>query len=354
MSRRIVFHLAAAFTVAATAVGIAVAAVGAMPAQALPSYQSDCSSCHKAATSGTVTATPSKTSLSPGEAYTVDVAVGLTASGQSGYWISSNDAVTPAVSTAGGPGAAPFTAAMTAPAAAGTYTYKVWAAKGKPSSGGMALSTTYQVTVASTAPPASPPAVTPAGDTQPPVTTAAPLVHEGWYKGAVTVDLSAADNAGGGIGFITYTLDGGTPVKVAGATAQVVVSGDGRHTIRFAATDLSANTEATRALTLNIDGAAPTVAVLANAKAKRGARAAIRFQVTDAPGDGAAVTTLRIRNKSGRIVKTLKSAALPVGAAQSIRFTCKLRAGVYRISATATDRAGNVSAVNAAKRLIVR
>ena len=161
MSRRTVFHFAAAFSVAAAAVGLAVAVVGAKPAQALPSYKSTCTGCHSATPSGTVTATPSKTSLSPGEAYTVQVAVGLTASGQAGYWISSNDAGTPAVSLTGGPGTAPFTANMTAPAAAGTYTYKVWAAKGKPSSGGMALSTTYQITVVP--PPPSPPV----GDTRP-------------------------------------------------------------------------------------------------------------------------------------------------------------------------------------------
>jgi hypothetical protein len=345
VSRRTVFHLAAAFSVAVAAVGLAVAVVGAKPAQALPSYKSTCTSCHDATPSGTVTATPSKPTLSPGEAYTVQVAVGLTASGQAGYWISSNDAGTPAVSLAGGPGTAPFTANMTAPAAAGTYTYKVWTAKGKPGSG-MALSTTYQVTVAS---------APPVGDTQAPVTTAAGAANNAWYKSGVTVSLSAADNTGGaGIDFITYTLDGGAPVKVTGATAQVPVSGDGPHTIQYAATDLSANTEATRTLTLNIDGSSPTAAVLANAKVKKGAKATIKYQVTDSPGTGTAVTTIKIKNKAGKVVKTLKSTALPVGAAQSVKFTCKLKAGVYKVSATAADKAGNVSAVSASRKLTVR
>jgi hypothetical protein len=346
VSRRTVFHFAAAFSVAAAAVGLAFAVVGARPAQAVPSYKSACTSCHSAAPSGTVTATPSKTSLSPGEAYTVQVAVGLTASGQSGYWISSNDAGTPAVSLTGGPGTAPFTANMTAPASAGTYTYKVWTAKGKPSSGGMALSTTYQVTVAS---------APPVGDTQAPVTTAAGAANNGWYKAGVTVKLSAADNVGGtGIDSITYTLDGGAPVKVTGATAQVPVSGDGTHAIQYAATDLSGNTEATRTLTVNIDSTRPTAAVLANATVKKGAKATIKYQVTDTPGTGAAVTTIKIRNKAGKVVKTLKSKALPVGAAQSLKFTCKLPAGVYKVSATAADKAGNVSAVSASRKLTVR
>jgi hypothetical protein len=358
VSRRTVFHLAAAFSVAAAAVGLAVAVVGAKPAQALPAYASTCSSCHTAAPSGTVTATPSKTSLSPNEAYTVQVAVGLTASGQAGYWISSNDAATPAVSLTGGPGTAPFTASMTAPATAGTYTYKISAAKGKPSSGGMAQTTTFQITVGSASPP-SPPATPPAGpttgDTQAPVTTAAGPVNGGWCASGAVVKLSAADNPGGaGIAYITYTLDGGAPVKITGASAQVPISGDGQHTIRYAATDLSGNVETARALTLNVDGSAPTAAVLANAKVKRGAKATIKCRVSDTPGNGAAVTTVKIRNKAGKVVKTLKSGAQPVGSAHSLKFTCKLPAGVYRVSATAADKVGNVSAVSAGKKLTVR
>lgn len=145
MSRRSSFHFVAALSLAVVA--LAVVMVGAKPAQALPSQKSTCTGCHSTTAVGSVTATPSKTSLSPSEAYKVNVGVALSASGQAGYWISSNDASTPAVSIAGGPGTSPLTANMTAPSAAGTYTYKVWGAKGKPSSGGQATSTTYQITV---------------------------------------------------------------------------------------------------------------------------------------------------------------------------------------------------------------
>jgi len=148
VTRRTSFHWVAAFGAAAAAVALAVAVVGAKPAQALPSYKSTCSSCHSATPSGTVTATPSKTTLNPSEAYSVQVTVGLSSSGQAGYWISANDASTPAVSIAGGPGTSPLAANMKAPSAAGTYTYKVWGAKGKPGSG-QATSTTYQITVSS-------------------------------------------------------------------------------------------------------------------------------------------------------------------------------------------------------------
>lgn len=344
MSRRLPFNFAAAFGVAAVVVALAVVVVGAKPAQALPSYKSTCSSCHSATPSGAVTATPSKTTLTPGEAYTVDVAVSLSAGGQAGWWISNNDAATPAVSIAGGPGTAPFTATMTAPATAGTYTYKVWGAKGTPGTG-QALMTTYQITVAS---------APPVGDAVAPVTSATGAVDNAWYKTGVTVDLSAADNAGGtGVASITYTLDGAAPVTVPGPTAQVSVSGDGPHTITYAATDSAANVEATRTLTVNIDGVSPVAAVLANAAVKKGARATIKYQVVDTPAPGNAVTTIKIKNKAGKVVKTLKTTAA-VGAARSVKFTCKLATGVYKVTAQAKDQAGNVSAVSAARKLTVR
>jgi hypothetical protein len=355
VSSRTTARLAAALGTAAAAVAFAAAVLGVQPAQALPSYKSACSTCHSAAPSGSVTAAPSRTTLSPGEAYTVNVSVGLTAGGQTGYWISEGDTATPAVSLAAGPAASPFVVTMTAPGAAGTYTYKVWGAKGKPSSGGMATSTTYQVTVAGGTGGGGGGGGGGAADTQPPVISLSGAAGAAWYRGAVSVILNAADNAGGtGVDFIRYALDGAAPVKVPGATARIDVSGDGPHTIWYAATDLSANTEVPCTLTLNIDGTAPTATVLGSAKVKRGARAAVKYRVADTPGTGAAVTTIVVRNKAGKAVKTLKSAAMPVNAAQSVRFTCKLPRGVYRVTATATDKAGNVSAVSATRRLTVR
>jgi hypothetical protein len=134
--------------VAIAAATIVFGAVNARPAQAIPSEKRVCSSCHSATPSGTVTATPSKTTLAPNEAYTVNVAVNLSASGQTGYWIVNNNAGTPNPSKAGGPGASPLTAAMTAPATAGTYTYKVYGVKSPAtSSNGQTQTTTYQITV---------------------------------------------------------------------------------------------------------------------------------------------------------------------------------------------------------------
>jgi redox-regulated HSP33 family molecular chaperone len=132
----------------------------------------------------------------------------------------------------------------------------------------------------------------------------------------------------------------------------VPVSGDGAHTITYAAADASGNTEATRTLTVNIDGVSPVAAVLANAKAKKGAKATIKYQVVDTL-TGSAVTTIKIKSRAGRVVKTLKSTK-PVGAAQNVKSSCKLAKGVYKVTAQAKDSAGNVSAVSPAKKPTVK
>jgi hypothetical protein len=348
VSRRTSFHLVAAAGATVVAIALVVAVVTARPAQAWPFYESTCSTCHSTTPSGTVTATPSKTTLAPGEGYTVGIGVGLSASGSAGWWIANNDSATPDFGMDGGPGTSPFTANMTAPNAAGTYTYKVWGAKGKPGSGGMALMTTYQITVAS---------APPAGDTTAPTTTATGAKNNGWYKSGPTVTLTAADNAGGaGVGSITYTLDGGAPIQTPGSTVQIPVAGDGSHTITYQATDLatSPNTEAPKTLTVHVDSTKPVASVLANLRVKRGRVAAVKYRVTDTPGDGTAVTTIKIKTRAGKTVKTLRSKAQSVGAGHTLKFRCKLKKGVYKVTATAKDKAGNVSAVSAKKTLRVR
>ena len=259
MSRRSSFQFVAALSLAVVAVALAVVMVSAKPAQALPSYKSTCTGCHSATPVGSVTATPSKASLAPGEAYTVNVGVALSASGQAGYWISSDNASTPAVSVAGGPGASPLTASMKAPGAAGTYTYKVWGAKGKPSSGGQATSTTYQITV--------------------------------------------VGSGGGG----------------------------------------------------TVDTVAPTTLAPSAAKVVKGKKATLKYQVNDAsPNLGTASAVIKIKNKAGKVVKTLKPGATAVNVAQKATFTCKLAKGVYKFSVTATDAAGNPSSNTAVNKLTVK
>src|SRR5450631_3080080 len=125
--------------VAVLATGLTAAVLAAMlgpsAAQATPTKQANCTGCHgSGSVSGTVTAKPSTATLSTGAAYTVLVTPPATPAGaNTGFWIANSDATGATGTTTGvtgGPGSAStYTAAMTAPATAGTYYYKVWSVR---------------------------------------------------------------------------------------------------------------------------------------------------------------------------------------------------------------------------------
>ena len=158
--------------IAVLATGLTAAVLAATisppPAQALPGFGTTCatSSCHTAG--GSVTATPSTTTPASGAAYTVAIVLTNAASGNSGYNIS----LAGVSITTGGPAAGKtFSANMTAPAAAGTYTYTVAANTASPP--GAASSITYSITVGSTpttVPPTTVPPTTVPPTTVPPTT----------------------------------------------------------------------------------------------------------------------------------------------------------------------------------------
>jgi len=140
---------------------ILVATINPAPAQAEPFKGTTCIGCHTAG--GSVTATPSIGTPTAGAAYTVAIVITNTASGNSGYNISLGG-VSFLVGTAA---EKTFSAAMTAPAAAGSYTYDVGANTGAPP--GAASATTYTITVGATTTTTPPPTTT--TTTPPPTTT---------------------------------------------------------------------------------------------------------------------------------------------------------------------------------------
>jgi len=123
-------------------------AVATKPAQAFPNYQKTCSGCHGNPPSGTVTAVPSKTTLTPGEAYKVSVQIPFTNGGQYGAWVR-NDAGTPTASADAGPqSGSTVVVSMTAPSAAGTYNYTAYGVRNVPSQGQTGTAA-YSITVQS-------------------------------------------------------------------------------------------------------------------------------------------------------------------------------------------------------------
>ena len=136
-----------------------VATIHPMPAQATPSKARDCTVCHgSGSVAGTVTAKPNAATVAPGATYMVAISIATTASGNTGFWIANSTAAGATGTTTGvtgGPSAAlSYAPTMTAPAAAGTYYYKVWANQGMDDSSAQTNFAIYSITV--TAPTATP------------------------------------------------------------------------------------------------------------------------------------------------------------------------------------------------------
>jgi predicted CXXCH cytochrome family protein len=190
--------------VLASGLAAAVLAVTMSPqvAHAFPSKAQDCANCHTGSTSTATRATPSTTTPAAGATYTVAITLAANPTGgNSGYAIIPVTAGT-GTTNAGNTGALlSYTATMTAPAAAGTYSYTVYTNQGSQATG-QTGSATYAITVTggSTTPPTtSPTATTTATTTTSPTTTTStapattpavttPPVTSGGVHGPYTLD----------------------------------------------------------------------------------------------------------------------------------------------------------------------
>ena len=104
-----------------------------------------------------------------------------------------------------------------------------------------------------------------------------------------------------------------------------------------------------------VDTVAPTTLAPSAAKVVKGKKATLKYQVNDAaPNLGTATAVIKIKNRAGKVVKTIKPGAKTVNVLQKATFTCKLAKGTYKFSVTAIDGAGNVAAKAAVNKLIVK
>ena len=142
--------------------------------------------------------------------------------------------------------------------------------------------------------------------------------------------LLASDGAANdGFGW-SVALSGDTALL--GADYDDVDSMEGRGSA-YVFTDLKAVTDTTP----------PTTTAFA-ATVKRGKTAVLKYRVNDpAPNGGTATVTIKVKNKAGEVVKTLKPVVKPVNTPQAWRFTVPptWKAGAYRFYVYATDMAGN-------------
>ncbi len=126
------------------------------PASATPDRQKNCTNCHgSGSVAGTVTATPSTATPAPSASYNVTITISANPNGgDTGYWIANSDAAGTtgtSVKFGGQVGTSQpqYVVAMTAPAAAGTYYYKVWANQGLDDASAQTNWALYSITVSS-------------------------------------------------------------------------------------------------------------------------------------------------------------------------------------------------------------
>ena len=89
------------------------------------------------------------------------------------------------------------------------------------------------------------------------------------------------------------------------------------------------------------DPIAPVTKALAAVKVKRGRYATLRYRVNDATAHDREKVSIKIRNRAGRVVKTLALGWRAPNVALSVRYRCRLARGVYRYCVYATDFWGN-------------
>ena len=125
-------------------------------------------------------------------------------------------------------------------------------------------------------------------------------------------------------------------------------------TCSYRSTDNAGNAEAAKTLTVHIDGYAPTSQATKNVSVKKGKKATLPFRITDpAPSCGSAKVTITVKLKK-KVVKTITIANLATNKAASYTFKVALKKDRYSWTVKATDIAGNVGKVSAARMLNVK
>lgn len=98
-------------------------------------------------------------------------------------------------------------------------------------------------------------------DTTPPEVEAAGAPDpDVWQSGEVKLRIRGADQealSGMASGHVSYAVDGGPTQDVAGDTADVVIAGDGQHTVAYSATDAAGNRSPVRQVSFGIDSTPP-------------------------------------------------------------------------------------------------
>lgn len=185
-----------------------------------------------------------------------------------------------------------------------------------------------------------------AGDLTPPTT-----LDDGdwtWHRSAVTLRFSAADAGGSGVARTEHSTDGGRTWRTGASltfAAPATHAQDGVHEVLYRSVDGAGNAEATERAPVLIDTLGPKVGAPKRGLARAGRRGIVYFTAGDATS-GVARVTVRIRDRRGRLVRTLRCgpgnwSQEPAPPYYWLRFRCSLKPGTYRVEVRAVDAAGN-------------
>jgi hypothetical protein len=160
-------------------------------------------------------------------------------------------------------------------------------------------------------------------DATAPVNTT-PAAPAGWRKTAYSVAVAGDDGAGSGVDVIERTIDGGAVSN----DANVLLGGDGVHTLRTRIVDNVGHASAWREDVVRIDGTAPTAAISCNGGEDTWSRTAVTCGV-GADGGVSGLSALTLSRDGGAGEAVASGSSVDVGD------------GVHVLALAATDGAGN-------------
>ena len=200
-------------------------------------------------------------------------------------------------------------------------------------------------------------------DTTPPITTATGY-DDAWHNTDVHVNLTVVDTGSGpdrfevsydGRDWEAFDVDDYIGIIV---TASAYHTNDGAHTVAYRGVDRAGNVETPKSCTVKIDTRKPTTRAPSSATGRRGRTAALKYQVLDtAPNGGTARVTIKLKNRVGKVVRTLgpyedRAVNTPLTARFTVPRTWKQ--GTYKFYVYATDVAGNAQSKIGSNKLAVR
>jgi hypothetical protein len=182
----------------------------------------------------------------------------------------------------------------------------------------------------------------------------------GWYRSAVSVNLSASDNCSG-VAMTEFSTDGGATWEP--YTNDLALISDGVRTIHYRSVDNAGNFEAARSLTVKIDQTAPTISLSADPSViwppnGKTVQVAISGSGADA-GSGLTEVSYVVMDEYGapldlplRLLSGGSATWADQLAVEARRDGYDLDGRVYQVVATLSDVAGNTTSATAVIRVL--